>query len=328
MLRSLGSSTLGLLLALAAPFGQALAQGSIQIPAEVLLEDARLRLGRIAVFEDVPAEIERELRELALGPAADPSEVRVLGGASLRAQIRRIAPQLQANIPDTIRITRLHREISPEWVQARIHEAVQLRMPWREAEISLAGWSLPSRFAVPANATGLRVVFGQSEDFQGRVTARLEFFDPTTPDHTEIARTASLEVQLERPILVASRDLRRGERAETRLFRMEKRNPRRVPSDALVEDTLIEGLPLRVDVQAGTPLRLSYFDTPELVRRGDALEVSTETPGLEIRISARALQAGAFGEIIRAENPVSRRSFPVRLTGPGTALLLRAGGVR
>ncbi len=302
------------------------AQGTVRVPAEVLLEDGRLRLGRIAVFDDVPEDAEATLRELELGPAAAPSEVKVLGGAALRARILRIAPHVSAQVPETIRVTRLHREIDPEWVRTRLREAVELRMPWRGLEVSLDNWRVPPRFAVPANATGLRIVFGDREDFQGRVSARLEFFDPVTPDTTEVARTATLEVQVRRAILVAARDLRRGQRAESGSLRTERVDPMRVPSDTLVDLELIRGLPLRVNVSAGTPLLLSYFETPELVRRGDPIEVSTQTPGLEIRIAARALQPGAFGEIIRVENPVSRRSFPVRLTGPGTAALVVGGG--
>jgi len=323
-----GVLVVAVLLATVLPGSQARAQGSVRVPGEIALEDARIRLGRIAIFEGVPSALESELTELSLGPAADPAQVRVLGGAALRARVHAIAPELTLHIPDQVRITRLHREIAPEWVRKRVEAALEARKPWHDAKVRVSGWSLPQRFAVPANATGLRVAFGPEEDFQGRVSARLEFFDPKTPERAEVARSAAFEVELQVPVLVAARNLRRGERVDASAFRKASMDPRRIPRDALPGADLVTGQPLRVNVQSGVPLLLSYFDTPEVVRRGDPIEVSAGAPGLEIRIDARALEGGTLGEMIRAENPSSKKSFVVELTGPGTALLVRPGSRR
>lgn len=319
--------TLAILILVGAP-SLGWAAGSVRVPAEISLEDRILTLGRIAIFDDVPAELAAELQALSLGPAAEPAEQRVLGGSALRARIHAIAPELRLSVPDTITVRRAHSEVTPEWVQARVSEALARKQPWREAKVGFSSWRLPPRFSVPANATSLRVRFGRGEDFVGRVSAELEFFDPREPDVTETRRSVTVEVSVRRPVVVAARDLRRGQRPDAGQLRSELLDLRSVPNDALLDPALAIGQALRVHVQAGSPILTTYLDAPALVRRGDPIEVDAGAPGLEVRIAARALEPGRLGEVIRAENPSSRKSFAVKLTGPGSAVLARGGKTR
>ena len=46
-----------------------------------------------------------------------------------------------------------------------------------------------------------------------------------------------------------------------------------------------------------------------------AIAVEAESPGLALRVEARALENGALGQVIRVENLTSRRRFLVEVTG-------------
>jgi flagella basal body P-ring formation protein FlgA len=119
-------------------------------------------------------------------------------------------------------------------------------------------------------------------------------------------------------------ELRRGAALEAGAARSELRDLREIPRDALSDLDTVLGQRTKVSVKAGAPLLASHFESPELVRRGDVLEVNAGRDGLYLRVAARALQPGRLGQQIQVENPSSRKSFAVRITGRGSAELAGA----
>ena len=121
------------------------------------------------------------------------------------------------------------------------------------------------------------------------------------------------------------RRLRRGETLDATSLGMETRALHHLPRNVVFE--LDEAIGRRVsrNLQPGSALLHSYFQSAELIRRGDVVRVAANAPGLELRLEAKALEPGRLGQVIRLENPDSRRRFPAEVTGPGTARLLLPG---
>ena len=222
------------------------------------------------------------------------------------------------------------RTIDGAYVQARIEQALRARMPWSPEIVRFESWRLPQPFAVPADARGLRLRFADGEDFVGTVRVALEFFAAERPDAVVAQREASVELAVKRPLWIASRELRRGATLEPAAARSELRDAREIPQGALADVDTVLGQRVKVHVKPGAPLLASHFDAPELVRRGDALEVDAGRDGLDVKVAARALQPGRLGQQIRVENPSSHKVFVVRITGRGSAELARpeTGGSR
>ncbi len=102
------------------------------------------------------------------------------------------------------------------------------------------------------------------------------------------------------------------------MVRMERRDLNLVPRDAVTSLERATGQRLRRGIPEGSAITSNQFETEKLVRRGDLLLIDAIAPGLEMRVEARALEAGAIGELIRVENPSSRRRFRAEVTGAGT----------
>jgi len=171
----------------------------------------------------------------------------------------------------------------------------------------------------------LQVRFAPGEDFVGRVTVELEMLDPDQPAPRGPRRSASIDVNVQRAVVVAATDLRRGTTLDPESLRVEPRDLEYLPEGTLIEIGAATGQRTRVRVAKGTPLLASYLDAPELVRRGDVLAVHAGEGALALRLEARALEGGRSGEWIRAENPTSRRALMVQITGRGVARLARSG---
>jgi flagellar basal body P-ring formation protein FlgA len=97
-----------------------------------------------------------------------------------------------------------------------------------------------------------------------------------------------------------------------------------------VEDAI--GLQIRHQVVAGQPLAMADLSRPELVRRGAAVEMILDSPGIVLIAQGQAMEAGAVGERIRVLNPVSHAVIEAEVVGsgrvrvtPGAPSLLVAG---
>jgi flagella basal body P-ring formation protein FlgA len=314
-----GARVVSLLLALLP--AAALAAGVVRIDADPAVETGRITLGQIAELDALDPDVERQLASLELGDAAAPGRHRVLSGATLRERIAELAPHAALDVPAEVRVHSAYREITPEFVQARVEEGVRHLMPWPAEAVRFSDWRLPPAFAVPAHAGRFLVHFQPDERYVGNVTARIEAIDPADPDGARISRAASVVVDVRMAVPVTARALRRGDVLMDDAVRMEERDLSGLPRDAVLQLDRVIGRTVARSLQPGMPLVGGYFEAERVVRRGDLLDVTAEVEGLELRVEVRALEDGSAGDAIRAENPTTRRRFVVQVVGPGKARL-------
>ncbi len=77
------------------------------------------------------------------------------------------------------------------------------------------------------------------------------------------------------------------------------------------------GLTLRRDVAAGQPVTPAELVKTSIVQRGDRVRMTLQSEGLSLSAQGIASQAGALGDRIRVENPVSHRLVDAEIIGPG-----------
>ncbi len=83
-----------------------------------------------------------------------------------------------------------------------------------------------------------------------------------------------------------------------------------VPQDAV-------GMAARHDLTAGQVLTLADLVRPALIARGALVRMSLDSDGLSLSAQGIAAEAGAQGDRIHVENPLSRRIVLAEVTGPG-----------
>ena len=63
---------------------------------------------------------------------------------------------------------------------------------------------------------------------------------------------------------------------------------------------------------------------PIMVKRGDIVTVTSQSGGIRVRISARALRDGTHGELVQLESLGSKEKFDARVIGPREAAVFAA----
>jgi flagella basal body P-ring formation protein FlgA len=113
---------------------------------------------------------------------------------------------------------------------------------------------------------------------------------------------------IEGRVVVATRDLNRGQRIQASDLALEWRDLASVTGNAANQDDLIGRL-LRTPVKAGRVMISSMLETENLVKMGDRVRVIVSGNGLKISGFGIARQNGQKGETIRILNPDSKREI-------------------
>jgi flagella basal body P-ring formation protein FlgA len=293
----------------------AAAEGLIQIGTDESVERATITLGQIARFRDFPEARREALAALSLGPSAPPSRARVLTDEAIRSRIERVDPKAIVEVPSQVRVHTAYREIDPKEFREKLERAIRLRMPWESKAVRFSRWSLPAKLAVPAHAHQMTIRFRPEEDFLGRVNATISVSDPEEDAEAKVERAASVEVDARSPVVIAAKALRRGQTLDRKSIRMEERELRELPRGILTSPEQVVGKRVARSVSAGGLLLRPALQLERIVQRNQTIKVEARTDGLDLTMEARALENGVLGQMIRVENPSSRRRFFVEVIG-------------
>jgi flagella basal body P-ring formation protein FlgA len=132
---------------------------------------------------------------------------------------------------------------------------------------------------------------------------------------------ARVKVVVSRSRVVAAQELRPGQTVEAGQLRLETQDalPAADPYLAIIADA--EGRIVRRTIAAGAPIRPEWLEAPKAIQRGETVQVDVVQGGAHLHLEGVAEIAGAVGETIAIENPVSRRRFPARVEGKGKVVV-------
>lgn len=122
-----------------------------------------------------------------------------------------------------------------------------------------------------------------------------------------------------RQVLVATRNLPRGVKLSSDDVAMREIKTG-ANSNGLIsslEDTI--GMETQRSIVAGSPIRASYLEQPEVVQRGDQLVVLARGAGIAVSTTAIALSGGKQGQQIRVKNLKTKKIFQARVVSTGRA---------
>ena len=131
--------------------------------------------------------------------------------------------------------------------------------------------------------------------------------------------TAEVQTAMEVNTPLLTRSLNKGDtiRAGDVAFRYEEYNGQ-LPEKINVKD--LPGRECLRPLRSGSRLSMADFITPHDTRKGGVVMVVTRRPGFEVKERATALENGRVGDQIRVQSQFDeKKTYPVRITGPGTA---------
>jgi flagella basal body P-ring formation protein FlgA len=79
------------------------------------------------------------------------------------------------------------------------------------------------------------------------------------------------------------------------------------------------GMESRQSVQAGGIILTDQVQAPIVVKRGEVITITSQSGGIRVRTSARALHDGAQGDLVQVESIGTKQKYDARIVGPREA---------
>ncbi len=159
-----------------------------------------------------------------------------------------------------------------------------------------------------------------SSDLLGRTLVTIRQFDRQREQAA--ATRISLDVQARRQVVIAQRNLQRGERFEASDVRLETRWLESQTAQPVDQPETLIGQTVARLIRQGAIIDTSDVQPTRLVDRGDLVTVRCLSGALVLKTTGRALDHGVAGEVIKLRNETTRQTFTARVTGPREAVLV------
>jgi flagellar basal body P-ring formation protein FlgA len=278
------------------------------------------------LFRDAGPEADR-----VLGPGPGPGGRIVVESSQLAYIARRFGVDWRPIGPsDRVILDRPGRPLALGEVMAPLRPALLAAGATADCDIDLGPFTPP---LVPSDSGFSAVITGLQYDSQsGRFTALLTLTGPTF-DEITVNLAGRAEATLVVPVAVGR--LPAGTVIIASDLRMGRLRASQVTRDiaSRIEDAV--GLQLRDQVADGQPLPRAELERPLLVTKGARVVMLLDSPGIALTAEGLALDAGAEGDQIRVENPISHAVVQAQVmadgqvrVAPGAVPLVPAGRQR
>jgi flagella basal body P-ring formation protein FlgA len=121
--------------------------------------------------------------------------------------------------------------------------------------------------------------------------------------------------------VVAAQELKIGQPVGAAQLRVETLDSTPAAAAFFSDIAAATGRVPRRTISAGTPLRPEWLETAKEIQRGETVQVDVIQGGAHLRLEGVAQTAGAIGDTVVIENPVSKRRFPARVESKGRVLV-------
>lgn len=125
-----------------------------------------------------------------------------------------------------------------------------------------------------------------------------------------------------RPVVVAKRNLMRGETIDSASLEVIEMDRRALPADHLTSIQGLEQGEMTGTVRAGEPLRASMLRPALMVRKGQTVMLTVARAGIEISIQVEALEDAKLGDQVKLRNPESGKALAGLVIGRGAVRAL------
>ena len=125
-----------------------------------------------------------------------------------------------------------------------------------------------------------------------------------------------------RPVVVARRNMMRGETIDSSALEVVEMDRRALPADHLSSPQGLEQGEVSGMIRAGEPVRASMVRPALMIRKGQIVLLSVARSGIEISVQVEALEDAKLGDQVKLRNPDSGKPLAGMVTGRGAARAL------
>lgn len=249
----------------------------------------------------------------AIGPGPEPGGRIIVEAAQLGAIARQFSVDWQpSSSSERIVLERPGRAFPREDALAALRTALTVAGISADADVEMPGFTPP---LIPAESTGKAEV-GQLDynPVGGNFTAILSITAAgMSPAHVRLSGRIVEMVELP----VAVRHMMPGDIIGAADVQMARLRASLVRADVAQLPAQAIGMALRHPVGAGAPLLLADLAHPQLVEKGELVQMRLDTPGITVVAQGVAMDAGAAGEHVRVLNQSSRAIVDAEVVSAG-----------
>jgi len=264
-----------------------------------------------------PASFEEATTTASNSPASQPDPNKTASNtnnlhAAILAGEKTSAPQQLSDEELAAAKSRLEQVVA-EYLQSKCGKVGRIDLNFTDRQLAQA-----------ASATSALTCEGGSDPWTGRQKLTLSFMSADgavhLPTSADIAEPAA-------PVVVALRPVGRGSivtAADVEVHMMEP-SAKTAGKRAVFESVeKLIGMEAKQALQQGEVVFADQLQSPVVVKRGDLITVVSQTSGIRVRTSARALQDGSTGELIQVESLELKQHYDARVTGLREAAVFAA----
>jgi len=286
---------------------------------EILLSD-------IADIEATDGPEAEALASVTLMKAASPGESRVFDGDYVRlrlSQERFDESNVKLHAPERVEVKTACTVVRGADIAAATVDYVLAEMPFQRQGVSVDPVRRPPDVVLPVGQPSIEISTRPGTTFLGRTLLHALV---TTGRGVSRIVTVTVNVSVEREVLVAYSYISRHEPLSEEMFRWETRDLGDIGPDAVMDLAEIVDMQASRTVSPGSVLTRRMIGVVPVVRRGDLVTMVLETPSLRITAKGEVKKDAGLGQAVTVSNSGSGRLVTGLVTGPGEVTVSPSGG--
>lgn len=270
---------------------------TITLPETAHVQGSEVTLGEIATIRGAEPNDDERIRSLALGYAPAPGYARVFTRAQVAQQLHNLLPKTEFAFAgaDRCRVEPELEIVRGETLRAAADEALRALLAGRDATSTYEGSVADLQVPKSSGKPDVRALAEHRDPRSGSWSIPIQVWVDGSLYQTTYA---SYRVELFETVPVLVRDVRRGDVVPVEAVAMNRVKITGDLGEPLSAATIPGSFALR-DLSIGTVLTSRDVRCPDLVKRGDIVQISITKGGITARSNAIAQQDGALGARIR-----------------------------
>ncbi|MGV8074862.1 MAG: flagellar basal body P-ring formation chaperone FlgA [Syntrophobacteraceae bacterium] len=289
----------------------------IQVLSEVKSDRKRVCLLDLCNASGIPEELKNLLEQADIGEAPAPGSEKIINPEQLQTYIQRLlvskvydSSQVEFSFPEKILIRRESFQVPTEQIEEIYKGFILSNTPWNSQGVSIRGVYFNGPMELPTGSMTYEVTADPRERFAGNVTLTIQFFIDGEKDRS-LRVTGKVDIYRDTPH--AARPIKRNAIITEGDIQMRNINIADTPDRFAADSEQVVGKRLLRDVGLHQPIVLSDLDKPPALKRGSAVTIVYEQPGLKLTAKGQTREDGGVGSSVRVVNLMTNRTVFCRV---------------
>lgn len=285
----------------------------LEVRPEVWVASDRVTILNLLSADKLPEDWKRLMGGIDLGEAPANGQEKFIGSAPLKSYLEKLVTthgqdpsQVRFQLPpDQVVIRRKANSIADQEIEAIFRNHILSNVPWRSEDVEISGITQSGTAELPPGTVTHVVEAGPRERYVGNVVLTIHFFvDGVKKRSVKV----SGKVQVYQEVVVAARPLTRNDTLTDLDVRLQRvLVGENIDRYALSIEQVV-GRRLLRDTGLHQPLVVGDLDAPVLIKKGTAVTILYEQPGLKISAAGQAREDGRAGKALRVLNTQTNRT--------------------